>query len=203
MIIDLKRAVLISVLAIAAAAVPALAQDEQEHSYSGLGESRLRLEDYEVRTVSGEKLRLSEAIAGSRLVLLTFFAAWCHNSKYDFETINELHKKFAGEGLAVIGICEYSSRKELKAFIDEFKPDFRIYVEGDFEKLSRTASRHYQYRTEYGDTRKWGTPFTVLFATDEPNRDSGIISTRQLAATGELVLLEAVAVIREKLPLKK
>lgn len=177
-------------------------KDEYDHEYSELKESKLEIRDFDFQTLTGGRIKLSEAIEGRKLVIVTYFAAWCHNSKYDFETLNELYKKYADQGLSVIGICEYSSRKALKTFIEEMKPEYPICIEGDFEKLSRTASSHYAYRNKFGDTRIWGTPFTMVFTTDEFKKGGEIISTRQLAATGELMKLEAEAIIREKLAIK-
>jgi peroxiredoxin len=64
-----------------------------------------------VRTPEGRKIRVSELVKDGKIVLLHFFATFCHNSNYDVVTVNDLYRTYREAGLTVVGISEYSTRR--------------------------------------------------------------------------------------------
>jgi peroxiredoxin len=191
-------------LMLAAFAVPAFSLraggDEVEHQYAPLREVKLELKDFIFPTPDGKTISLREEVKGKKLVLVTYFAGWCHNSGYDVETINELYNKYHDQGLAVIGVAEYSTREELREFIEKHKPAYPICIESNDQKPERKQTTHFKYRDKAGDKdRKWGTPLS-LFVTSEEMRDKGeTIARRVHVAAGELIRAEVEEFIRRQL----
>ena len=66
--------------------------------------------------VDGKPIELREAARGKKLLLVTFFAGWCENSRHDAKTIAKLLEKYQQKGLGVVGVCEYSSKDEIADF---------------------------------------------------------------------------------------
>lgn len=175
-----------------------IAQEDRGHHYVPLREAAMEIKDFTFPTLDGGKLNLREAAQGKRLVLVHYFAAWCHNSNYDVVTMTELYNKYRAQGLLVIGVCEYSTRDELRKFIAKHKPTYPICIEGD-EKKDRTGTTHYAYRKQVDDQRLWGTPLNVLIAAAEIQEKGDVIAKRVLIAPGEVVKKEIEDLLSEKL----
>jgi peroxiredoxin len=190
------------IVALLAAAPPASQQQNLEihsHAYAPLREVEFELKDFNFPTPGGEKIRLSEVVNGKKLVLVHYFAAWCHNSNYDVVTINELFNKYREQGFAVIGVCEYSTKGELKKFIKKHNPAYPICIEGEGKKQDRTGTTHFLYRQKTADDRLWGTPLNILISADDVKNEGEIVAGRARIAPGELVKSEVEEFIREKL----
>ncbi len=185
-------------------AIPAAAQQEvHAHTYAQLREAELEIKDFSFPSLGGEKIGLSEAVSGKKLVLVHYFAAWCHNSNYDVVTINELYNKYRDQGFSVIGVCEYSTKDELKKFIEKHQPAYPICLEGEGKKRNRTGTMHFLYRNKINDARLWGTPLNIMLIGENLKNEGEIVSRRILIAPGELVKTEVEELIREKLSLKQ
>ncbi len=173
-------------------AIPAVAQrkdDDHGHYYVPLREVEMEFRDFTFRTLDGGPLNLREAAKGKRLVLVHYFAAWCHNSNFDVATVNELYKRYREQGLLVIGVCEYSKNDELREFIARHKPEYPICIEGDEKRKDRTGTSHYAYRKQLDDQRLWGTPLNILL-TEELRTEGEIAAMRVRAAPGEMIPTE-------------
>ncbi|MDX2029738.1 MAG: TlpA disulfide reductase family protein [Blastocatellia bacterium] len=181
-------------------AVPARAQrktdDDHGHHYVPLRDVEMEFKDFTFRTLDGGTLNLREAAKGKRLVLVHYFAAWCHNSNFDVTTVNQLYNRYRDQGLLVIGVCEYSKNEELREFIARHKPDYPICIEGDDKKKDRTGTTHYAYRRQIDDQRLWGTPLNV-FLTEELRREGDVAATRVRAAPGEMIRTEVEDLIQQ------
>ncbi|MCI0663525.1 MAG: TlpA family protein disulfide reductase [Acidobacteria bacterium] len=174
-------------------------QEDDSHAYAPLREVELEYKDFDFPTLKGERVRLSETIIGKKLVLVHYFSTWCHNSNYDLMTINELYHKYREQGFAVIGICEYSTRGELKKFITKNQPAYPICIEGEGKKDDRTGTTHFLYRQKANDTRLWGTPLNILLSDEDMKNEGEILTGRVRIATGELVKTEIEELIRQRL----
>lgn len=168
----------------------------QHHDYASLRNVSFPLEDFEVRTPEGKKIRVSELLKDGKIVLLHFFATFCHNSNYDVVTVNELYRTYREAGLTVVGISEYADEKELAKFVARHQPLYPLVME---QETGRKKTRHYRYRTLAGDDRKWGTPFNVVIDGREVDSRGGTIARRMYVATGELVRGEVESLIRRRL----
>ena len=149
-------------------------------------------------SVEGQMLNLREQIKGKKVILVTYFAAWCENSNHDYETIKHLLKKFGDKGLGVVGVCNYSEPKEVKEFITKHQPTYPIALETTDDK-QRENTTHYSYRKLCGDARKWGTPFTLLIEVKNIQADGELLANEVLAANGELDKKEAEKLLKQLL----
>ena len=174
-------------------------KEELDHKLVTFQPHRLAYQNFSLPTaVEGQTLDLREAAKGKKLVLVTYFAAWCENSNHDYETVQHLLKKFGDKGLGVIGVCNYSETKEIQAFIAKHHPAYPICIESTDDKL-REKTLHYNYRKLCGDPRKWGTPFSLLIEAKNIQADGEMLVSEVLAANGEIDKKEAEKLIKELL----
>lgn len=171
------------------------------HEYAPLHEAVLEIKDFSFKTLDDKSLNLRAAAQGKQLVLVHYFAAWCHNSNYDVETINELYRKYKDSGLQVIGVCEYSKPEELRNFIKQHNPEYPICLESEKTK-DRLKTTHYNYRTAAQDPRLWGTPFNLMLQTSDFSASGEVVARRAQVAFGELMKPEVEALIKQELKIR-
>jgi len=176
--------------------------EAHEHNYVPLREVEMEIKDFSFPTLRGTPLKLSEAAKGKKLVLVHYFAAWCHNSNYDVKTMADLYTRYFDQGLLVIGVCEYSKNDELRDFIERNKPTYPICIEGEGKKKNRTGTTHYAYRKKVDDQRLWGTPLNILISAEDLLADGEVVAKRVRVAPGEVIKTELEELIQQKL-LKK
>ena len=70
--------------------------------------------DWTMPTSTGSMLALS-SLRG-KPVYLNFFASWCPPCNEEAPSVNDLQKKYASRGLAVIGVDELEGRKKAEEF---------------------------------------------------------------------------------------
>lgn len=175
-------------------------KDELDHKLITFQKKLLTYKTFTLPTsVEGQTINLREHVKGKKLVLVTYFAAWCENSNHDYETIQHLLKKFGDNGLSVVGVCNYSEPKEVKEFITRHQPLYPIGLESSDDK-QRENTTHYRYRKLCGDERKWGTPFTLLIEAKNIKADGEMLAEEVWAANGELDRKEAEKLIKQLLP---
>ncbi|MGE0883829.1 MAG: peroxiredoxin family protein [Blastocatellales bacterium] len=175
------------------------AQDDRGHYYVPMRDAEMEIKDFSFPTLDGQTVKLSEAVKGKKLVLVHYFAAWCHNSNFDVNTMKELYEKYKDQGFLVIGVCEYSSETELRGFIEKHKPTYPICIEGDGKMKDRTGTTHYSYRSKLDDNRHWGTPLNILIAAEDVRNKGDIVTRRVRIAAGEVIKSEFEELIREQL----
>ncbi len=168
----------------------------RQHDYASLRNAGIELRDFEVRRPGGEKLRIGELMRGKKIVLLHFFATFCHNSNYDVATIRDLYARYHEAGFEVIGIGDYSTAEELERFATKHRLTYPIVME---EEQGRKKTRHYRYRTMVGDDRKWGTPFSMVIDGREIEVGAEPLAQRMYVAKGELIRAEIESLIRRSL----
>jgi peroxiredoxin len=192
-----------ALLAVAGQAQTAPAQkgttiEAHAHEYAPLREATLEIKDFSFKTLDDKLLNLREAVQGKQLVLVHYFAAWCHNSNYDVETINELYRKYKDYSFQVIGVCEYSKPEELRDFIKRHNPAYPICLESEKTK-DRLKTTHYAYRTAAQDPRLWGTPFNMMLQPSDFNASGEVVVKRAQVAFGELMKTDVEAFIKQQL----
>lgn len=180
----------------------AAAQDDHGHYYVPLREVEMEIKDFSFATLDGKTLHLRDMVKGKKLVLIHYFAAWCHNSKFDVSTMKDLYEKYKDKGFTVIGVCEYSNETELRGFIEKYKPTYPICIEGDGKMKDRTGTTHYAYRSQLDDNRHWGTPLNILISADDVLKTGEVITRRVRIAPGEVIKKEFEELIRETLSKK-
>lgn len=184
---------------VVAASASAFAQNDKGHYYVPLRDVEMEIKDFNFLTLDGKTINLREAVKGKKLVLIHYFAAWCHNSNFDVKTMKELYQKYKDQGFTVIGVCEYSNEMELRGFIERHRPEYTICMEGDGKFKDRTGTTHYTYRSKLDDNRHWGTPLNVLISAEDIQKKGDIIAKRVRIAPGEVIKSEFEELIQEKL----
>ncbi|MGE0130975.1 MAG: TlpA disulfide reductase family protein [Blastocatellales bacterium] len=171
------------------------------HDYAPLREVVMEIKDFTFPALDDSNVNLRESARGKKLTLVHYFAAWCHSSNYDVVTLTEIYNKYRDQGLLVIGVCEYSSRNELREFIEKHKPTYPICVEGDGRNRDRTRTTHFAYRKQIDDQRKWGTPVNILIADSDIQKEGEVVAKRVRIAPGEVIKTEFEEIIRRHLGL--
>lgn len=170
------------------------------HEYGELREFVLPIKDFTFNNLADAPFNLRTAGQGKKLVLVHFFAAWCHSSNYDVITINELYRKYKDAGFTVIAVCEYSKPDEVRDFIKKHQPEYPIVIESKRTK-DRTNTQHYAYRQAMDDKRVWGTPLNIFLPSADFRTDSAFVTSRTHIALGELMKPDVEKFIRQQLQL--
>jgi thiol-disulfide isomerase/thioredoxin len=148
----------------------------------------------------GKEVNLRQFAAGKKLILVVYFAPWCHNWKHEAPFVQKMYEKYKSAGLDIIGIGEYGSIDEMKNSLDFFKITFPVVYES-LKLDDREKTTHFNYRKQLGDTRKWGSPFNIFLEPANLKKDGDLLTQKAFIAVGELIEPEAEKFIRQKLGL--
>lgn len=172
-----------------------------QHEYAPLQEQKVRYKDWTYENVrTGEQINLREFTKGKKLVFVFYFAAWCHNSRYQTPFVQKLYEKYWDQGLAIIGVSLYSSVDAVLTELEARNVTFPVVAESQLNS-DRESSLHYEYRRKIGDTRKWGTPWNVFLLPENIKKKGDTLVKRIFVANGELIEDEAERFIRAELGL--
>lgn len=150
---------------------------------------------------TGKDVNLRKFVSGKRLVMVVYWAPWCHNWEYDVRYVQSIFEKYNGKGLDVIGVGMYDPVDSMRAHIKRFKLTFTNVFEST-STAERLTSLHYSQRREAGDVRKWGSPWYVFLEGDKLESEGQIIlAKRPFVVNGELMRKETEAFIEQRLGL--
>lgn len=83
--------------------------------------------DFALQDASGRTVSLKDY--RGKVVLLDFWATWCHGCKQEIPWFSEFEKTYGGKGLAVVGVSlDEGGWGVLKPFLDETKPPYRMVL---------------------------------------------------------------------------
>jgi len=85
--------------------------------------------DFELASLSGENAGKNVKLSDLRgkAVLLNFWATWCEPCKIEMPWFEDLHKKYAGDGLEVVGVAmDDSGEDAIKKFAKEMGVTYTI-----------------------------------------------------------------------------
>jgi len=119
-------------------------------------------------TLDGGSVDFEELLGDHEVVMATWFAEWCANCGYEAPHLGRLARQWADRGLAVVARSEYSHPDEVRRFMGRHAFHVPVVLgsanpDPDREDEVRLGTEHYRLRTSLGDTRKWGTPLTLIF----------------------------------------
>jgi thiol-disulfide isomerase/thioredoxin len=164
-------------------------------------EKEFGYKDWTYKNLKGDgETNLRQFAKGKKLVMVVYWAPWCPNWKHDVAFVQELHQKYAKDGLAVLGVGEYDTVDKLKQNYEQNKLTF-LSVYEPVTSSGRLSSLHYAQRTAAGDTRKWGSPWYVFLEPSKLQAEGDVLAMRVNVVNGELIRENAEKFIREKLGL--
>jgi thiol-disulfide isomerase/thioredoxin len=172
-----------------------------QHEYAPIEQKEIEYKDWTYKNaVSDGKTNLREFTKGKKLVLVFYFAPWCHSSQFEAPVLEKFQERYAQNGLGIIGVSNYDTVDAVRYELKTRNLTFPVVIETT-ELSARKRSQHYEYRWSTGDHRKWGTPWNIFLVTDELNDKGDVLTAKAFVANGELIEDEAEAFIRERLGL--
>lgn len=100
-------------------------------------EPRSKAPDFSLRTVSGERVKLSDHTG--KVVLLSFWATWCSPCKQELPVLQGFLEKHGAEGLAVlaVNIDEPKTAVEVRRFVTDKKLTMPVPLDPTAEVLGK------------------------------------------------------------------
>ena len=65
------------------------------------------------------------------VVVVDFWASWCVPCRRSFPWLNDMHAKYAEQGLVVVGVNLDANREDATAFLQEYPADFLIHFDNN------------------------------------------------------------------------
>ena len=178
----MKRLAIIAFL-LAFFSVTAFAQ----HEYSPLVEKTVNYKAWKLIDLKTDQpTELRSLIGGKKLVMIVYFAPWCGNWRFEAPIAKQLYEKYKDQGFQVIGVSEYGSRADVKAFFGEAGPPFPIVTESETREDKQNTA-HYGYRKLTGDTRNYGSPWNIFLEPAKLNATGDVLTENAWVVNGELI----------------
>lgn len=176
------------ILLILAIMISPLATNAQgSHEYSPLVEKTVNYKTWsllDLKTDQPDELR--KLIAGKKLVMIVYFAPWCGNWRNEAPIAAKLYEKYKDQGFQVIGISEYASRADVKAYFGEAGPPYPVVTESE-SRDDKQKTAHYGYRQLTGDGRNWGSPWNIFLEPSKLNATGDVLTEKAWVVNGELI----------------
>jgi len=173
-----------------------------QHEFAPIEEKEIKYKDWTYKQVRDDKeLNLLSAVKDKKLVLVVYFAPWCPNWKLQAPVVQKFYDKYKANGLEIIGVGEYATVDSMKTSLETYKITFPVVYESD-STAAKQKTPHYEYRKATGDTRNWGSPWTIFLIPAQLKKGE-FLTDKAFIVNGELIEAESEAFIREKLGLSK
>ncbi len=180
------------------ALAPAAAQAQDGHEYSPLVEKTVSYKNWILKDLKDEPVDLRSLVQGKNLVMVVYFAPWCSNWRHEAPVAARLYEKYKDQGFEVIGVSEYASRDEVRAFFGPTGPPYPVVTESE-SRADRDKTPHYGYRQLTGDTRRWGSPWNVFLEPEKLTKEGDLLTEKAWVVNGELIEAEVDKFIAERL----
>jgi thiol-disulfide isomerase/thioredoxin len=189
-----KLMLMLFVLALAPVALRA-----QSHEYSPLVEKTVNYKNWTLNDLAGNKpVDLRTLIQGKKLVMVLYFAPWCPNWRNEAPVAAGLYEKYKSQGFEIVGVSEYGTRDDVKAYFGPTGPPYPVVSESE-SREDRDKTAHYGYRQLTGDTRKWGSPWNIFVEPAKCNSKGDVLMEKAWVVNGELVEAEVDKFIHDRL----
>lgn len=178
---------------------PMAARAQGGHEYSPLVEKTVNYKNWTLNELKDNKpVDLRSLVQGKKLVMVVYFAPWCGNWRHEAPVAARLYEKYKGQGFEVIGVSEYGSRDEVRAFFGTAGPPYTVVSESE-TRDDREKTPHYGYRQLTGDFRKWGSPWNIFLEPALLSKTGDVLTEKAWIVNGELIEDEVDKFIAERL----
>jgi len=72
-----------------------------------------------------------------KVVLVDFFASWCHPCQQSFPAMEELYKRYSGKGLVIIAVNVDKNKADLDDFLKSHPADFVVLRDASNKLVSQ------------------------------------------------------------------
>ena len=173
-----------------------------QHEYSPLVEKTVNYKNWALPNLKTDKPDdLRALVAGKKLVMIVYFAPWCGNWRFEAPIAAKLYEKYKDQGFQVIGVSEYGSRADVKAYFGEAGAPYPVVTESE-SRDDKQKTAHYGYRQLTGDGRNWGSPWNIFLEPSKLTATGEVLTEKAWVVNGELVEDEVDKFIASKVSLK-
>jgi len=181
------------------ALVPSAARAQDGHEYSPLEEKTVNFKNWTLKDLKDNKTAdLRSLVQGKKLVMVVYFAPWCGNWRHEAPVAARLYEKYKEKGFEVIGVSEYASRDDVRAFFGPTGPPYTVVTESELRE-DREMTAHYGYRQLTGDKRRWGSPWNIFLEPAKLPKEGEVLTEKAWVVNGELIETEVDKFISEHL----
>jgi thiol-disulfide isomerase/thioredoxin len=192
----MKKLFLILFLLALVAAAP---RAQNGHEYSPLQEKTVNYKNWTLNDLASNKpVSLRSLMQGKKLVMVLYFAPWCPNWRNEAPVAAGLYQKYKTQGFEIIGVSEYGSRDDVKAYFGPSGPPYPVVSESE-SRDDREKTPHYGYRQLTGDTRKWGSPWNIFLDPTKCNTTGDLLTEKAWIVNGELIEADVDKFIHDRL----
>ena len=160
---------------------------QAQHEYSPLEEKTVNYKNWNLVSIKDDKpVDLRSLVAGKKLVMVVYFAPWCGNWRFEAPIATKLYEKYKAQGFEVIGVSEYASRNDVKAFFGAAGPPFTVVSESE-SREDKQKTPHFGYRQLTGDKRNWGSPWNIFLEPAKLAQTGDVLTEKAWVVNGELI----------------
>ena len=191
----MKRSILALVTLVLISAVTGA---QGSHEYAPVEEKTVNYKAWTLNDlVSNKPVSLRSLMQGKKLVMVLYFAPWCPNWRNEAPVAAGLYEKYKSQGFEIVGVSEYGSRDDVKAYFGPTGAPYPVVIESE-SRDDREKTPHFGYRQLTGDTRKWGSPWNIFL---EPAKCSSgdVLTEKAWIVNGELIQADADKFIHDRL----
>jgi thiol-disulfide isomerase/thioredoxin len=170
-----------------------------QHEYSPLVEKTVNYKNWTLPNLKTDQpADLRSLVSGKKLVMIVYFAPWCGNWRFEAPVAAKLYEKYKDKGFQVIGVSEYASRADVKAFFGDAGPGFPVVTESE-SRDDKQKTAHYGYRQLTGDSRDYGSPWHIFLEPAKLNPTGDLLTEKAWVVNGEVIEDEVDKFIGSKL----
>jgi thiol-disulfide isomerase/thioredoxin len=168
------------------------------HEYAPVLEKTVNYKTWTLNDLASNKpVALRSLMQGKKLVMVLYFAPWCPNWRNEAPVAASLYEKYKSQGFEIVGVSEYGSRDDVKAFFGSAGAPYPVVSESE-SRDDREKTPHFGYRQLTGDTRKWGSPWNIFLEPAKCNSGE-VLTEKAWIVNGELIQADADKFIHDRL----